>query len=89
MNNKETSKAKKQKTFSEQDTKVNVKDYPSTIELTNMLKGINYPSDKDKIINSVIGKDTDKKISELLGQIKDTTYKNSSEVIYATGLVKK
>ena len=64
-------------------------DYLSAIELADILKGIKYPSDKNTILNSVIGRNTDKKISELLGQIEDKIYNNASEVTTATGLVER
>ncbi len=72
-----------------QRKEVNVKDYPSAVELADILKGIIYPADKDTIVNSVIGRNTDKKISELLGQIEDKLYYNASDVASATGLVER
>ena len=72
-----------------QENEVNVKDYPSVIELANILKGLDYPAAKDTIVNSVISDNTDKNIAELLGQIEDKVYKNASEVVSATGLVKR
>lgn len=74
---------------SERPKSVNVKDHLSAIELADILKGIKYPSDKNTILNSVIGRNTDKKISELLGQIEDKLYNNASEVATATGLVER
>jgi hypothetical protein len=89
MNNDYTSTAKRQENVSGQRKEIGVKDYPSAIELADILKGINYPSDKNTILNSVIGRDTDKKISEVLGQIEDKVYSNAWEVAVATGLVKR
>lgn len=54
-----------------------------------MLKGINYPADKNAIVNSVVGRNTDKKVAELLGRIEDKSYNNASEVVNATGLVER
>ena len=72
-----------------QEKEVNVKDYPSVIELANILKGLDYPAAKNTIVNSVISDNTDKNIAELLGQIEDKVYNNASEVVGATGLVKR
>lgn len=66
---------------------VYVKNYPSVVELADILKGIVYPVDKNTILNSVIGRNTDKTVTELLGQIEDKLYNNASEVVTATGLV--
>ena len=89
MNSNYASTAKRQDNISGQQKDVNVKDYLSAIELADILKGIKYPSDKNTILNSVIGRNTDKKISELLGQIEDKIYNNASEVTTATGLVER
>jgi hypothetical protein len=73
-----------------QQKEVNVKDYPYTSELANLLKDIEYPSNKNKIINFIksIG-NTDENIIGLLEKIEDKQYNNSAEVISATGLVKR
>ncbi len=84
-----TSTAKRQEDISGMQKEIDVKDYPSSVELADILKGIIYPADKNTIINSVIGRNTDKKLTELLGQIEDKTYNNASEVVTATGLVKR
>ena len=89
MNTNYASTAKRQDDVSRQSKNVNVKDHLSAIELADILKGIKYPADKNTILNSVIGRNTDKKISELLGQIEDKLYNNASEVATATGLVEK
>lgn len=72
-----------------QENEISVKDYPSVIELANILKGLDYPAAKNTIVNSVISDNTDKNIAELLGQIEDKVYNNASEVVSATGLVKR
>jgi Protein of unknown function (DUF2795) len=89
MSNDYTSTENRQDDVPGQQKEVDVKDYPSAIELADMLKGINYPADKNTIVNSVVGKDTDKKVAELLGQIEDKSYNNASEVVSATGLVER
>ena len=70
-----------------QRKKVNVQDYPSTIELDNALKDVNYPADKKSIINSIDHNKTDNKIIECLEKIEDKQDSNSSEVVSATGIV--
>ncbi|MDN5868911.1 MAG: DUF2795 domain-containing protein [Candidatus Nitrosocosmicus sp.] len=89
MNNDKATKIKKQVSISGQEKEVNVRNYRLTVNLANMLKGLDYPADKDTIVNSVIGRNTDKIISELLGRIEDKVYNNASEVVHATGLVKE
>ena len=72
-----------------QQKQVNVKDYPYASELANLLKDIEYPTDKNKIITFIksIG-NTDQNIMELLEKIKvDKQYNNSAEVINSTRLV--
>ncbi len=80
----------KQNNIPGQQKEVNVKDYPYASELANLLKDIEYPSDKNKIINFIKSfGNTDENILELLEKIQDKEYNNSAEVINATGLVKK
>jgi len=72
-----------------QQKEVNVKDYPYASELANLLKDIEYPTGKNKIINFIksIG-NTDQNIMELIEKIEeDKQYNNSAEVINSTGLV--
>ncbi|MDQ4072882.1 MAG: DUF2795 domain-containing protein [Thermoproteota archaeon] len=73
-----------------QQKEVDVKDYPYASELANLLKDIEYPADKNKILNFIksIG-NIDENIMGLLEKIDDKQYNNSSEVINATGLVKR
>jgi hypothetical protein len=70
-----------------QRKEVDVKDYPSAIELANLLKNVEYPADKRTIISYIGKENTDKNILELLEKIEDKQYSNSSEVVSATGLV--
>ncbi len=89
MSNDVVSTIRKQEDVPGQRKEVNVKDYPSAIELADMLKDIQFPADKNTIVNSVVNSSTDKQVTELLGQIQDKTYNNSAEVVSATGLVKR
>ena len=80
----------KQNSIPGQGKEVDVKDYPYASELANLLKDMDYPADKNKILNFVksIGS-TDENIMELLERIGENQYSNSAEVINATGLVKR
>ena len=89
MTNDYTLSAKRQEDISGIQKEIDVKGYTSSVELADILKGIIYPADKNTILNSVIGRNTDKKLTELLGQIEDKPYNNASEVVTATGLVKR
>ncbi|MDQ4074299.1 MAG: DUF2795 domain-containing protein [Thermoproteota archaeon] len=79
-----------QKNIKGQQKEVDVKDYPYATELANMLKDLEYPADKSKILNFIksIG-NTDENITELIERIEDKQYNNSAEVIDSTGLVKR
>jgi hypothetical protein len=81
--------ANEQNNIPGQQKDVNVKDYPSAIELANILKNVNYPADKNTIISSVKSNNTDNNIAALLEKLEDKLYNNSSEVVSATGLVEK
>ncbi len=91
MSNQNENTIDKQNNIPGQQKEVNVKDYPYASELANLLKDIEYPTDKNKILSFIksIGK-TDENILDLLEKIEeDKQYNNSSEVISATGLVKR
>ncbi|WP_458745194.1 DUF2795 domain-containing protein [Candidatus Nitrosocosmicus sp. T] len=81
--------ANEQNSLRGQENEISVKDYSSVMELANILKGLDYPASKNTIVNSVISDNTDKNIAELLGRIEDKVYNNASEVVSATGLVKR
>lgn len=80
----------KQNNVSGQQKEVDVKDYPYASELANLLKDMEYPADKNKILSFIksIGS-TDENIMQLLEKIGESRYSNTAEVINATGLVKK
>ena len=73
-----------------QQKEVDVKDYPYASELANLLMDMEYPADKNKILNFIksIG-NTDENITELLEKIDDKQYSNSAEVVNASGLVER
>lgn len=69
---------------------VDVQDHPSAVELANLLKNVNYPADKNTIINSVkTNNANNKNISNLIEKIEDKQYNNSAEIVSATGLVSR
>ena len=85
-----------ERTINEQDDisgpqkDVGVKNYPYDVDLANVLKDVEYPANKNTILNSVksIG-NMDKNMTELLEKLEDKQYNNSAEVISATGLVER
>ena len=69
------------KTISQDKKKeVNVKDYSYASELANLLKDIEYPTGKNKIINFIKSIDnTEQNIMELIEKIEeDKRYNNSA-----------
>lgn len=45
---------RKQEDVPGQRKEVNVKDYPSAVELADILKDIEFPTDKNTLVNSVV-----------------------------------
>jgi hypothetical protein len=90
MSDQNENTVNKQNNIPGQQKEVDVKDYPYASELANLLKDMEYPADKSKILSFVksIG-NTDKKIMELLEKIDDKQYSNSAEVVSASGLVER
>jgi hypothetical protein len=81
----------KQNNIPGQQKEVDVKDYPYASELANLLKDMEYPADKNKILSFVrsVG-NTDANMTQLLEKIEgNKQYSNSAEVINATGLVER
>ena len=89
MSNNPENFANEQNSVAGQRKEVNVQDYPSAIELANVLKDVNYPADKNTIMNSIDRNKTDNRIVQCLEKIEDKQYSNSSEVASATGLVSR
>jgi len=55
-----------------------------------LLKDVNYPADKNTIINSFkTNNANNKNISNLIEKIEDKQYNNSAEIVSATGLVSR
>ena len=71
MSNNPEKFAKEQDNVPGQRKEVDVKDYPSAIELANILKDVNYPADKNTIINSIDSNKTNNRIIQCLEKIED------------------
>jgi hypothetical protein len=74
-----------------QRKEVNVEDYPKVAALGQLLKDIDFPADKQKIIQYVqqrSGNNTDgKELLSTLLNIEDKQYNNVAEVTKAAGIV--
>ncbi len=75
-----------------QRKEVSIEDYPKAASLGQMLKDINFPADKQKIIQHVqqmAGNNADnKEILSTLQNIEDKQYQNVAEVTRAAGVVR-
>ncbi len=82
--------ANEQENVPGQRKEVDVKDYPTAAALANLLKDVDFPADKNTIINSINQSETNNKnIVGLLEKIEDKQYNNTTEVVSATGIVDK
>ena len=66
---------------------VNVESYERVAALGQILKDLDFPAKKDKIIKFVKAYVTDKEILDKLEKIEDKEYKNVAEITHETGLV--
>jgi hypothetical protein len=91
MSNYQEKTSSEQGNIQGQRKEVDVQDYPSAVELANILKDVNFPADKNTIINSVKNSNAanNKNISDFIEKIEDKQYNNSAEVVSATGLVSR
>ena len=89
MSNEQEKTSSEQGNNQGQRKEADVQDYPSAVELANLLKDVNYPADKNTIINSVKNNNAanNKNISDLIEKIEDKQRNNSAEVVSASGLV--
>ena len=82
-----------QKVISEQDSipgerkVVNIEDYERVAALGQILKDLDFPTNKDKIIKFVKAYVVDKEILTKLEKIEDKEYKNVAEITHEAGLV--
>jgi hypothetical protein len=74
-----------------QRKEVNVEDYPKAISLAQILKDVDFPADKQKIIQHVQQKSRNnadgKEILSTLQNIENKKYQNVAEVTKAAGVV--
>lgn len=70
-----------------QRKEVNVENYERVASIGQILKELDFPANKDKIINFVKTNVTDKVLLDKLEKITDKEYKNVSEVTHEAGLV--
>jgi hypothetical protein len=66
---------------------VNVESYERVAALGQILKDLDFPANKDKIIKFVKAYVTEKEILDKLEKIEDKEYKNVAEITYEIGLV--
>ena len=66
---------------------VNVESYGKVASLGQILKNLEFPANKDKIIKFLKSYVTDKEILNKLEKIKDKEYKNVAEITHETDLV--
>jgi len=66
---------------------VNVESYGKVASLGQVLKDLEFPANKDKIIKFVKNYVTDKEILDKLEKIEDKKYNNVAEITHETDLV--
>ena len=66
---------------------VNVESYGKVASLGQILKDLDFPANKDKIIKFVKANVTDKEILDKLEKLEDKEYKNVAEITHETDLV--
>ena len=70
-----------------QRKEVNVESYSKTASLGQILKDLDFPANKDKILQFVQLKNLDDRVLPSLSKIEDRQYQNVSDVTKAAGLV--
>lgn len=70
-----------------QRKEVNVESYSKTATLGQILKDLDFPASKDKIVKFVQQKNPDDSLLSLIRKIDDKQYQNVSDVTKAAGLV--
>ena len=77
----------RQDEISGQRTEVNVEDYGEASSIGQTLKDLDFPANKNKIIEFARSQNVDENTIKKLEQIEDKEYKNTAEVTSATGIV--
>jgi uncharacterized protein YwgA len=70
-----------------QRKEVNVESYSKVASLGQILKDLDFPANKDKIIQFVQQRNSDNELLSQLRKIEDIQYQNVSDVTKAAGLV--
>jgi Protein of unknown function (DUF2795) len=70
-----------------QRKEVNVESYSKVASLGQILKDLDFPANKDKIIQFVQQKNSDDELLSELEKIEDRQYQNVSDVTKAAGMV--
>ena len=70
-----------------QRKEVNVESYSKVASLGQILKDLDFPTNKDKIIQFVQKKNSDDELLSKLEKIEDRQYQNVSDVTKAAGMV--
>jgi Protein of unknown function (DUF2795) len=70
-----------------QRKEVNVESYSKTASLGQILKDLDFPANKDKILQFVQQKNLDASVLLSLSKIEDRQYQNVSDVTKAAGLI--
>ena len=77
----------RQDEISGQRKEVNVEDYGEASSIGQILKDLDFPANKNKIIEFARSKNCNENTIKKLEQIEDKEYKNTAEVTTATGTV--
>ena len=77
----------RQDEISGQRKEVNVENYGEASSIGQILKDLEFPANKHKIIEFARSKNCDENSIKKLEQIEDKEYRNTAEVTTATGIV--
>jgi Protein of unknown function (DUF2795) len=77
----------KQNEIPGQRKEVDVESYSEASSLGQILKDLEFPANKNKIMEFARSKNCDENTIKKLEQIQDKEYKNTAEVTTATGIV--
>lgn len=73
--------------ISGQRKKVNVESYEKVAELGEIFKNLQFPTDKNKIIEHLRNYSKDQQLLQKIENLENKEYKNLSEVTQSAGLV--
>ena len=70
-----------------QRKEVNVENYERVASIGQVLKDLEFPANKEKIVEFVKNNATDKELVQKIEKLPDKEYKNVSQVTHEAGLV--